>query len=196
MDGAGGLDRTWHVLLIGGASGVGKSELAAALARGHEVGTAEIDDLLTAIRAVTDPTTHSTLHQQVPGTASVDSIVRGQITTAQALNPAVRAVVDTHLDHGPPVIMEGDYLLPSIADGQQDWKAVRVAFVTEHDEDRIAANLALREPHRSDHRARAHVSWLYGEHLRRAALARGIPVLQARPWATQLVRLTALLATT
>jgi 2-phosphoglycerate kinase len=186
-------DRLWHVLLVGGASGVGKSELTAALAQRYTVGTAEIDDLLAAVLAVTSRTTHPLLHE--PAQAAGDRAVQAQIDIARALQPAVRAVVSTHLDHGPAVILEGDHLLPGIIDDAQFGPSVRVVFIHEPDRDQIAANLATREPGTPNQDARAHVSWLYGEHLRNEAAARGIPILAARPWATQLERIADLLTT-
>lgn len=188
-------DRLWHVLLVGGASGVGKSTLTAALAQRYAVGTAETDDLLTAVRAVTSPTTHPLLHEPSTKSAAGDRAVQVQIDIARALQPAVRAVVSTHLDHGPPVILEGDYLLPGVLDDGRFGPSVRVVFIHEPDRGQIAANLALREPGTPNQDARAHVSWLYSEHLRDEAAVRGIPILAARPWATQLERIVDLLAT-
>ena len=107
----------------------------------------------------------------------------------------VRAVVSTHLDNGPPVILEGDYLLPGVLDDGRFGPSVRVVFIHEPDRGQIAANLALREPGTPNQDARAHVSWLYSEHLRDEAAVRGIPILAARPWATQLERIVDLLAT-
>lgn len=184
-------DRPWRVLLVGGASGVGKSKFAAALAQRYSVGTAETDDLLAAVRAVTNRATHPLLHEPVP--ALGDSAVQAQIDIAHALQPAVRAVVATHLDYGPPVILEGDYLLPGIIDDSRFGTSVRAVFIHEPERDQIAANLATREPSRPS-QGRAHVNWLYGEHLRAEAAVRGIPILVARPWTTQLDRIADILA--
>ena len=90
-------------------------------------------------------------------------MVEAQVEIAEALQPAVRAVVGIHLDHGPPVILDGDYLLPGVIDGQDQWDSVRMVVLREQDEDVIAANLARREPGQPDQRTRAHVSRQYGQ---------------------------------
>jgi 2-phosphoglycerate kinase len=49
------VDRSWDVLLIGGASGAGKSSLAYALARAQGRPVLEIDDIVCALESMTTP---------------------------------------------------------------------------------------------------------------------------------------------
>ncbi len=123
-------ERDWRVLLLGGASGTGKSRLSYPLARRY----------------------------QVP-------------------------------------IVEGDYVLPaqdSFA-GQAAGGRVRAVFLHEADLGRLVDNYLQREPDEGEQRSRAQVSARYGDWLAARAGEHGIPVLTARPWATTLSRLCALL---
>lgn len=180
-------ERDWHVLLVGGPSGTGKSTACAALMRRYGIGTAELDDLNAAVVAMTTPEQQPALHHWTTHAGSrtwtADEIVEMNRATATALAPAVAAVVATHLDHGPPVIMEGDYLLPSVAAALAG-PQVRVVFVHEPDEDQLIANFLDREPGEGRQTMRARVSRLFGDRLRAEAAEHGLPAIPARPFAT------------
>jgi len=61
---------------------------------------------------------------------------------------------------------------------------VQGVFLFDDDESQIKANLRMREPDGGDMTARARVSWLCGEALRRECDRIGVPALNARPWQT------------
>lgn len=180
-------ERDWHVLLVGGPSGTGKSTACAALMRRYGIGTAELDDLYAAVVAMTTPDQQPALHywstQAARRSWTAEEIVDVTVATVTALAPAVAAVVATHLNHGPPVIMEGDYLLPSAAAALAG-PQVRVVFVDEPDEDQLIANFLDREPGEGPQTMRAEVSRRYGEWLRTEAAAHGLPAIPARPYST------------
>lgn len=180
------IDRDWHVLLVGGPSGTGKSVACASLMRRYGIGCAEIDDLSRAVKAMTTPAQQPVLHRWSTRPASEhwtpERIVDLTVSVAETLAPAVRAVVDAHLDHGPPVIMEGDYLLPGLAEELPE--GVQAVFVHEPQEKRLVANFAEREPERGEQRRRARVSWMFGQWLVSEGRRCGVPVLTARPWNT------------
>lgn len=97
------------------------------------------------------------------------------------LAPAIRAVIDDHLEFDVPLLLEGDYLLPELI-GAGDGGRARAVFLLEPDEARIRANFVEREPNEGSQDKRARVSWLLGRWLRDEAERRGIPALEARPW--------------
>jgi 2-phosphoglycerate kinase len=55
--------RSCQVLLLGGASGVGKTHVSYALARHFDVGFTSADDISTALERLTTPEQYPVLHE-------------------------------------------------------------------------------------------------------------------------------------
>ncbi|MER7706641.1 AAA family ATPase [Kitasatospora sp. NPDC097605] len=133
-------NRTWDLLLLGGASGVGKSLAAARLAADTGAFVVEFDDVVAAVQELTTPAHHPDLHLFDDGSDVGDgsdvrdgSNVRDgsgvgatpaqdlppervldlQIATAEALEPALLGVVRNRLTVPVPAVVEGDYLTPA-----------------------------------------------------------------------------------
>lgn len=180
------------VVLIAGASGTGKSRLGYALAR--ELGSAlvEVDDLVVAAQALTDARTSPALHHwrlHDAGTMTTQEVVDGQLVVAHAMAPALRAVIDNHVETSMPVVVEGDYILPSGECGP----AVRTVVVHEDDVAQLVANYREREPELGEQWQRATAGVAYGRWLVHQAQNHGVPVVSSRPFDTALARLRAAL---
>ncbi|EOD63633.1 hypothetical protein H480_36038 [Amycolatopsis vancoresmycina DSM 44592] len=185
------------MLLLGGASGTGKSRVAYPLARRYGVPIVEVDDLVLAVQRMTTPEQQPLLHHwdthPDAGRLPVSRVVELQAAIAEALQPALEAVIGNHLETDTPVVIEGDYLLPALAaqdsfDGQAAEGRVRAVFLHEPDPAQLVANYLEREPHEGEQRSRAEASARYGDWLAARAVEQGIPVVPARPWATTLSR--------
>ncbi|MER7583853.1 AAA family ATPase [Kitasatospora sp. NPDC097691] len=198
-------DSPWDVLLIGGASGIGKSRAAARLAARHGAFTVEFDDVVAALQAATTAATHPGLHHFTGGNdtadaaASAERVLELQIATAHALEAALLGVVRNRLTVDVPAIVEGDYLTPAAAaradaEAAGQGRRVRTVFLHEGDPARIAANYAEREPDCGPQPERAAVSASYSHWLAAEAAAHALPVLDCRPYATLPERLAAALA--
>src|SRR5215469_9574484 len=91
---------TWRVLLVGGASGVGKTVATQELARRLGVSQLYVDDVRIAIQCMTTPEQHPALFyflqpqvwQQPP-----EALVSGFIGVTEALVPALEAIVAHHV---------------------------------------------------------------------------------------------------
>ncbi|MFE6685668.1 AAA family ATPase [Streptomyces sp. NPDC057743] len=184
-------ESAWDILLLGGASGVGKSRAAAQLARERGAFVVEFDDVVSALQRSTDAGSHPALHHFVglPDTSvlDVDHVVELQIATAEALAPALLGVVDNRRTVDVPAVIEGDYLDPAtvaraVAEGSAGGRRVRAVFLHEGDPARIVANYAAREPDGGRQTHRAQVSARYAERLAEQAARHGLPVVPARPW--------------
>ncbi|MFF5206080.1 hypothetical protein [Streptosporangium sp. NPDC000396] len=190
----------WRVLLLCGASGTGKTRVSYPLARHYGVPIVEVDDLVEALQAMTTPEQQPLLHywRTHPEAARLPpaDVADLQIAIAEALVPAVDAVVGNHLETDTPVIIEGDYLLPAFA-VRDSFAGVsaggRVAAVVLHepDEAQLVANYLDREPGHGEQRHRAQASALYGDRLAAQAAEVGVPTVTARPWDDVLARVTA-----
>jgi 2-phosphoglycerate kinase len=190
-----------HVLLIGGASGVGKTRISYPLAHHFGVGITEVDDFHVVLERMTTPEQQPVIHL-FP--TNPDAFFRMNeeeklafaISYATVMAKPLEYVIANHLDGGAPVVLEGDFVLPALAvkgsyDGIAAAGRVRMMIVYEEDEARIARNYLEREGEPQPGRARA--SWRHSEWLRQEATRLGIPTLPARPWETALARAVDLL---
>lgn len=187
MNGAG----AWFVLLIGGPSGIGKSTVAAQVARDLDVPWLMVDDLRLALMrsgvAIPDN----------PHAEAFDP-VNGLVAVGEAVAPAIEVVIENHVDQRIPVVIEGDGILPSLFErdsvrARATNGRVRAVYLTEPDADALYANLVARgaDGWRDDLRWYARRSVAYGEWLRAEAERRGLPTVPARPWETLIDRILA-----
>ncbi|MFI2611203.1 AAA family ATPase [Kitasatospora sp. NPDC018619] len=193
----------WDVLLIGGASGLGKSRAAAHLSALHGAFVVEFDDVVAALQAATTADSHPGLHHfdalDDPDALPADRVLELQIATARALDDALLGVVRNRLTVDVPAIVEGDYLTPgaaarAAAEAAGQGRRVRAVFLHEDDPRSIGANYADREPASGPQPERAAVSARYSGWLADGARAHALPVVDCRPYATLPERLAAALA--
>ena len=193
--------RTWQVLLVGGASGVGKTSVSYRLAQAFGVGLTEMDDFHIVLKRMTTPEQQPALHffrlhaAEVPRMDD-DQMLAHILDASEAMARAMELVIGNHLASNAPIVIEGDFLTPSLAvqpayDGIPAGEQVRAVFIYEEDEQQILHNYRAREGTDQPHRAR--VSWYHSEWLRREAERLGLPAIPARPWNTVLERVIAAL---
>jgi 2-phosphoglycerate kinase len=202
----------WRVLLVGGASGVGKTVLAQALSRHYDVSLLLVDDMRLALQQVTTPEQQPALHYFLT-TPDVwrqpeDNLLAGFVGVAETLAPALGKIMSHHLTDGGPLIIEGDCIAPTIVGEQSPvlphipdaglMRGVRALFVDEPDEETIFANMRARgrgfeRMPPEEQRANAHGVWRYGGWLREEAEKYHAPVIPARPWETFFERALTLL---
>ena len=185
--------RNWEVLLIGGASGTGKTAVSYRLAQHFGVGLTEIDDFQVLLEAMTTPEQQPALHfwrtHPAPDQLSAEEIIEQGLTIGPAMAPGLEAVIANHLESQTPVVLEGDFIHPALA-AKKTFAAipsagrVRSIFLHEADEQQLLANFLQREPVAGPQAKRARVSWLYGQWLEKEASGYGLAVLPARPWET------------
>ena len=195
--------RTWQVLLLGGASGVGKTAVSYRLARHFAVGLTEVDDFQVLLERMTTPAQQPALHfwhlHPAPERLTPEEIFEQGLEIGRAMAPGLEAVIANHLESRTPVVLEGDFIHPALAvrtrfDDEPNDGRVRAVFLHEPDEAQLLRNLLQREPEAGPQVVRARVSWLYGQWLQREAERYELPVVPARPWDTVFERVLAVLA--
>jgi 2-phosphoglycerate kinase len=200
--------RPWIVLLLGGASGTGKTVAARELGRRLGVSVALADDFRLAMQRATLAESYPGLHYFVTTndvwSQPAEALAQRLIAVGRTVSYALEVVVAHHALIRIPVILEGDGLLPSMAAqrafaGDPVGDQVRAVFLHEADEDAILA--AMRERGRGinrytpeEQRTQARTSWLYGQWLRAEAERYGQPVVPARPYETLADRILAAIA--
>lgn len=188
--------RHWDVLLLGGASGVGKTSISYALAQRFGVALTEVDDFQILLERMTSPEHQPALHawriHPDPDALSVDEIVRMNIAFGEAMAPGLSAVIANHLETNTPLVLEGDFLLPRLAAqthflAERNDGRVRGLFLHEGDAAQIERNYDARET-KGPQTKRAMVSAAYGAWLKAEAEQHNVAVIAARPWDNVLER--------
>jgi len=196
---------TWRVLLVGGASGVGKTVATRVLARRLGLSRVDVDDVRMAIQSVTTPEQQPALFyffQPQVWSQPPEALLAGFIGVAEALVPALEAIVAHHVGvpNADRVLIEGDGIAPTLAaasilphllfGGTMPLEGrMRGVYVDEPDEETIRANMLARgrgfQSSPADEQRRiVHACWRYGQWLTAEARARGVPVIPARPSAS------------
>jgi 2-phosphoglycerate kinase len=188
--------RTWQVLLLGGASGVGKTSVSYRLAQHLGVGLTEVDDFQVVLEGMTTPEQQPVLHHWRTHPEELRLMNDEQrlayiLQYSAVLAGSLELVIANHLEARRPLVLEGDFILPSLAvrPFYGDIAAggeVRGIFLHEGDEAQFSRNYLLREGEEQLERARG--SWRHSAWLRQEAERLGLPVIAARPWDTVLAR--------
>ncbi len=182
--------RNWTVLLIGGASGMGKSSVAYEIARFYGVNVLEVDDVELLIEAVTTKEEFPAIHYWSTGVnwmdIGVDDNVNWLIDVSKEMMPALKKLVVRHIEDRLPIIIEGDFLHPELIKFI-DHPEVKSIFVNEPDVNQILQNYQAREGGELQ-QYRAEISIAYGKWLADTCNQNGIPVIESRPWDNVLAR--------
>lgn len=193
------MQRPWQVLLLGGASGVGKTSVSYRLARHYDAGLTEIDDFQVILEHMTDPDQYPVFHYWRTHTEEALCMdEEAQLAFfrryASALEDALALVVANHIETRMPIVLEGDFVLPSLAvrdtyGEEPSGGQVRAVFLYEEDEAQIGRNYLRRDGCPQPQRART--SWRVNTWLQAEARRLGLPTVPARPWETVLERVVA-----
>ncbi len=193
-----------RILLIGGSSGTGKTELGRALSREFRIPLLLVDDVRMAIQAVTTPEDRPDLHvfiaKDTKAFESPEAMCEGLIKVAAAIEPALHAIMAHHIivDGSGPIIMEGDGILPRLSPveyllnnkefhNSPPNDLIRSLFLHEPDKELIHQNMLLRgrgfrEISPEEQRIHAEGSWLFGKYLVEEARRYNLEIFTARPY--------------
>lgn len=203
-------DRLGTILLLGGASGTGKTRLAKALSANLGIAWVQVDDLRLALQRsnVRMPTDHDTeslyFFERTPDVWSLpaERLRDGLIAAGEAMSAAIEIVIENHIAQNDPAVIEGDGILPSLPE-RPSLRAhaanghLRTAFITPASEDELLRNMIDRGRGALDMRpgelARiAEMNWLFSAWLEGDARRRSLPLLPTNPRDTLLARAGAL----
>ncbi len=189
----------WTVLLIGGASGTGKSTLAARLSRSTRVPWIHADDFRMAIERAVKPPLVSPREPLMSFFHDDRNWLRhtpAELTRAHRRISAITCkglaiVVSHHLAMDEPLIIEGDDILPSFAARMSEGGGGRVRAVTlvEHDDAQVRRNMLSRDRGITRRPAAMREQMIAlaladGRRIERDARRHGVAVLPARPFGT------------
>ena len=192
------MQHDWHVLLIGGSGGTGKTMVTEVLSRRLGTAAGQVDDFRLVLQQVTSAEEHPALHYFVT-TSDVwqqppERLCEHLCEVATEVSNALRIVISHHAVTRHAYILEGDGLRPAIVAKQvftdPDTRGLaRAVFLFESDEGEIRRNMLSRgrgfdQRTRLEQDVQVRLNWLYGQWLRGEAEAHGLPILPSRPWET------------
>lgn len=196
-----------EVLLIGGASGVGKTSVAKQLGLRLSASWLYVDDVRLAFQRsrVTLPEKTEALYffEETPAlwTLQPERLRDGFIGVGQVLSPALEVIIENHVDSVAPIIIEGEAILPSLwrrpsVQDRVNKGHVQAVFLVETEEEVLFANIMARSRGTDGRpetqlRTEAQAKWLFGQWLAAEAHRYGLPVLEPRPWSTLVERILA-----
>lgn len=182
-------EKNWDVLLIGGASGSGKTSISRPLARHYGVDFVRVDDFQVMLDAITTPESHPAIHywRTHPNwmEEGADATVRQLIDVGEMLIPGLISVINDHLDENIPMILEGDFILPQLSASIKH-PGVKSVFIYEPDREQILQNYLAREGEHQPYRA--DVSHSYGNWLAENCANLGVMSIESRPWCNLIER--------
>jgi 2-phosphoglycerate kinase len=199
------VQRDWQVLLIGGATGSGKTRLSLELGKHFDVRVLEGDVLRWVIESAVPPGSDPDLHVfREPGIWDLpwqQSLERSLRISARLCKINEVVLARQHFVNGP-LILEGFWVLPEFAtqarfDGVEMAGEVRSLFLYEQDVDALKERLYRRDGERglpSDQPSRLAMFYEHGLLIKQRAEELGLPVLQSRPFETLFDRALAVLA--
>jgi 2-phosphoglycerate kinase len=182
------------VILIGGATGVGKSTIATQLAaRLGIVRVVATDAIREVMRAMLSPQMMPTLHVssfqadtalREPPTKTADALTLGFREQTAAVSVGINALIERAADEGTSIVIEGAHVVPGFF--ETDAHASRILAVPfvigVDDEERHRSHFAAREDSVESRPATRYVEGFEGirrlqRYVKSQALAHGIPVI-------------------
>ena len=183
-------DRNWTVLLIGGASGTGKSSIAYEIAHFYGVNVLEVDDVYLSVETVTTVESFPATHYWSTGvdwkSIGVESNVNWLLDVSKELSPVLKEIVNRHLEDKLPIIIEGDFIDPKFTQSFSH-PEVKAIFINETNTSQILQNYLSREGGELQH-YRAEISIVYSKRLSDICKENGVRMIDSRPWNTALTR--------
>jgi len=191
--------RSWTVLIIGGASGIGKSTIAYELAKYYGISVLEFDDIQRTVKTVVNKTNET--KNMFPAIHDADGHnwknlgvewnVNWLKDVSKEMSEFLTELVERHVDEDVPFIIEGDFILPELVKPLLSPK-VKTLFILEEDTSQIISNFQSREG--GDKQCfRADICVTYNNWIKKSCEELEIDTLESRPWDSALERALELL---
>lgn len=194
------MNRPFDILLIGGASGVGKSNISYELAKLYDVNVVQVDDFQCIVEHFTREEDYPVFHYwnnhfEEAVAQPLEKKLEIMVSYANAMAKALELVINNHLEEGRPMILEGDFIAPALCkmllEDSRTKDRVKAIIVTEDDLSQIISNYHVREG--TIQEGRSALSLRYNDWLKAQVQGTGVLMVTARPWDTAAQRIKALL---
>lgn len=185
------MNRNFDILLIGGASGVGKSRISDQLSKTLDLNVVLVDDFQCIVEHFTReedyPMFHFwSKHYEEVVKLPMEGKLQIMIDYANQFSKALELVIDNHLEENRPMILEGDFISPDLCktllSNPEKRKRIKCLFITEDDVTQIQQNYFERENRIQVDRSL--LSWHYNNWLVEQSENTDIAIMSSRPWET------------
>jgi len=185
-----------EVILLGGASGTGKSSIAYELGRQLQMNIVQVDDFQCLVEEATKESDYPVFHYwknhfEEACSQPMEKKLEIMISYAQALSVFLEKIIRGHLEEGRPMILEGDFISPGLCISLLEDKSIKdrvsCVFITEDSKEQIVKNFEKREG--TIQEERAELSWHYNRWLKEQSKGSEIILCPSRPWETAVKRL-------
>ena len=119
-------------------------------------------------------------------TIGVHGNVEWLYKVSEELSHGLKPIVDSHIEEGSPVIIEGDFISAEFAASFSN-PEIKAIYIYEPDETQIVNNYLRREGGEPQ-QFRASISAEYGKKLKSDCYKYGINIVESRPWNTLIDR--------
>lgn len=190
------MKKKFDILLIGGASGVGKSCVCYKLSEIYQMNVVQVDDFQCIVEHYTKEEDYPVFHYwnnhfEEAINQTIEKKLEIMINYSNELSKALELVVNNHLEENRPMILEGDFISPSLCKKLlQDNvinKQVKCIYIFEDDEAQILQNYYEREG--SEQNDRAKLSLRYNNWIKDQIEGTEIIAIQSRPWESAIKRI-------
>jgi 2-phosphoglycerate kinase len=194
------MKKTFDILLIGGASGVGKSCVSYQLSKIYEMNVVQVDDFQCIVEHYTKEDDYPVFHCwknhfEEAINQPIEKKLEIMTNYANELSKALEIVINNHLEENRPMILEGDFISPKLCKKlmQDSVKKNRVKciYIIEDDESQILQNYYNREG--SIQNDRAELSWRYNNWIKEQIEGTEIITIQSKPWESSIKRICSIL---
>lgn len=187
----------WSVLLIGGASGAGKSHLAQQIAERYKISHMEADDIRIALRTVTNRGKHPELFTFVDNQNYLEEFTEGEfveklLETGSVVWTAIDSIIARHVTFDEKIVIDGDSIIPDLL-SQRDQQGIQAIFLyddLEHIQERQIQRNRNKKRTQEKIEINAKFSYAYSEVLRLQAEKHGFKTFKVSPVETLFDRIT------
>lgn len=183
------IKKNWTVLLVGGSSGIGKSELTKRLSSKFNTKIIETDDIAHIIYSTNNKKSYPAIEywfgdydwKEKSAEENVDILSQ----VCEEIEPRLRALINNHININKKVIIEGDFITPQFASSFNS--EVASIFLYEPTIDNIISNYLEREGG-APQDFRASISFEYGLKIKEHCENLELKVVEPKPFNTLLDR--------
>lgn len=129
------------LFLVGGGSSVGKTTVCQQVSHLLQCKHIQVDELQ---KEIDDPGVHQFSGNQLQWKRSAEDFTVQLVQVAEALEPYLRSMIQTWVDGGDHVLLEGEGIHPRLAAHFRDHKAIRSVFIIETNQAQLAQTLNRR----------------------------------------------------